>query len=133
VGHFGVENTLKAMASQGHGWRGMRQDVKKWIGECGICQKIKNQKDPHWVDALEHHLYRLKPLASLSMDTLGPLPEDEYGNSYVVVIVDNFSKFMGLYPAKSTTSQEYVKSLMQWVGVFGVPAEVRTDGGSQFS
>jgi Integrase zinc binding domain/Integrase core domain len=133
VGHFGVENTLKTMAAMGHGWRGMRKDVRNWISECAICQKIKYQRDPQWQDALEHHLHRLKPLASLSIDTLGPLPEDEHGNSYVIVIVDNFSKFIGLYPARRTTSEEFVRALLQWVGVFGIPEEIRTDGGSQFN
>jgi cleavage and polyadenylation specificity factor subunit 1 len=47
VGHFGVEHTLKAMSLEGHEWRGMRRDVKDWISECGICQKIKPQRDPH--------------------------------------------------------------------------------------
>jgi Integrase zinc binding domain len=42
VGHFGVENTLKAMAAMaamaamGHDWRGMRKDVRNWISECAI-------------------------------------------------------------------------------------------------
>ena len=36
VGHLGVERTLKAMSLGGHSWAGMRQNVKKWIGEYGI-------------------------------------------------------------------------------------------------
>jgi hypothetical protein len=117
----------------GHGWRGMRKDVTNWISECAICQKIKYQRDPKWQEDMEHHLYSSKPLDSLSIDTLGPLAEDQNGNSYVVVIVDNFSKFIGLYPAKNTTSEEFVRALLQWVGVFGIPHEIRTDGGSQFN
>ena len=41
-------------------------------------------------------------LTSLSVDTLGTLKEDENGNSFVIVIVDNFSKLIGLqvYPAR---------------------------------
>jgi len=43
----------------------------------------------------------LEPLASLSLDTVVPLPEDENEFSFIVVIVDNFSKFVGLYRARS--------------------------------
>jgi hypothetical protein len=86
-----------------------------------------------WRDEIEHHLYYLDPLASLSVDTLGPLPEDENGFSFIVVIVDNFSKFVGLYPARSTTSKDFISTFMQWVGIFGVPKEIRSDGGSQFT
>jgi hypothetical protein len=98
VGHFGVTKTLQALALSGHSWKGMSGDVQHWIRECGICQKVKYQRNPGWQDEFDHHLYSMKPLASLSVDTLGPLPEDDEGNKYIVVIVDNFSKFVGLYP-----------------------------------
>ena len=39
----------------------------------------------------------------------------------------------GLYPAKSTTSKEFMSALLQWVSIFGVPKEIRSDGGSQFT
>jgi hypothetical protein len=133
VGHLGVERTLKAMSLGGHSWAGMRQNVKKWIGECGICQKIKYQRSPDWKDRVEHHLYSLSPLTSLSVDMLGPLKVDGNGNSFIIVIVDNFSKLIGLYPAKNTTSKDYLGALLQWVSIFGVPKEIRSDGGSQFT
>jgi hypothetical protein len=69
----------------------------------------------------------------LSIDTLGPLPEDNDGFKYIVVIVDNFSKFVGLYACRNVTSEEYVKAMIQWVGIFGVPEQIRTDGGSQYT
>jgi hypothetical protein len=113
----------------------MRVDVAAWIGQCGICQKIKHRqiKNPTWQDEVDHHLYSLDPLTSLSLDTLGPLPEDELGNKYIIVIVDNFSKFVGLYPAKSTTALEAAQAFLKWIGIFGVPKEIRTDGETQFS
>ena len=112
----------------------MRNDVIKWIEECAICQKIKLRTGPMRMEEMEHHLYHLDmPLASLSVDTLGPLPEDENGFSFIVVIVDNFSKFVGLYPAWSTTSKDLIGALIQWVDIFGVPKEIRSDGGSQFT
>ena len=73
------------------------QDVKIWIG---VCLKIKYQRSPDWEDQVEHHLFSLSPLTSLSVDTLGPLKVDENGNSFIIVIVDNFSKLIVLYPAK---------------------------------
>ena len=41
VGHLSVERTLKAMSLGGHSWARMKQNVKNWIGECDMCQKIK--------------------------------------------------------------------------------------------
>jgi hypothetical protein len=64
---------------------------------------------------------------------LGPLPEDEHGNKHVILIVDDFSKFVQLYPTRSTTSEEFAMALVQWVALFGVPRQVRSDGASQFN
>jgi len=131
VGDFGIGNTLNAM-SLGKQWQGMRKDVIKWIEECAICQKIKLREGPMWRDEIEHHLYHLDPSASLSVDTLGPLPEDENRFSFIVVNVGNFRKFVRLYPA-STTSKDLICALLQWVGIFVVPKEIRSDGGLQFT
>ena len=79
VGHLGAER-LKAL-SLGGSWLGWyASDVTRMISECSICQKIKYQREPNWEDAVDHHLYSLDPLTSLSVDTLGPLKEDELGN-----------------------------------------------------
>ena len=59
------------------------------------------------------------------MDALGPLPEDENGFSFIVVIVDSFSKFVGLYPARSMTSKDFIGAPMQLVGIFVVLTLVR--------
>ena len=67
------------------------------------------------------------------MDTFGPLPEDENRFSFIVVIVNNFSESVGFYPARSTTSKDFIGSLLQWMGIFGVPKEIRSDVGSQFT
>ena len=54
-------------------------------------------------------------------------------NCIVIVIMDRFFKLIGLYPAKSTTSKEYVHALLQLVSIFGVLKEIRSDMGSQFT
>jgi hypothetical protein len=103
-------------------------DGVEWINKCGICQKIKYRRDPHWEDDT-----CTVCIKALSVDTHDPLPEDENGNKHVILIVDDFSKFVGLYPSRSTTSEEFARALLQWVAVFGVPTQIRTDGETQFN
>ena len=50
---------------------------------------------------MDHQLYSLTLLQELSIDTLGPLPEDEFAKRYIVLVVDNFSKFVGLSTRQS--------------------------------
>jgi len=78
---------------------GYAETFQNGLSECSICQKIKFQRLHEWDDEVEHHLYSLFSLASLSVDSLVSLKEDENGNSFVIVIVDNFSKLIRLYPA----------------------------------
>jgi hypothetical protein len=47
--------------------------------------------------------------------------------------MDNFSKFVALYPTRNTTAKECVQALLQWIAIFGVPNDIRTDGGTQFN
>ena len=81
----------------------MKKDLKKYISECIICQKIKWQRPSDWEDLVDHHLYSVTPLQELSIDTLGPLPEVEFVMRYIIHIVDNFST---MYPAKNTSTLE---------------------------
>ena len=126
IGHLGVDRTYKALKLRGHNWKGMREDLNTYVSECIICQKIKWQRPAE--DLVDFHLYIVSPLQELSIDTLGPLFEDEYNMRHIIHIVDNFSKFVGLYPAKNTSTLEFVKAFLSWVGIFGVPKILNSDG-----
>ena len=41
IEHLGVDRTYKALKLRCHNWKGMREDLKSYITECIICQKIK--------------------------------------------------------------------------------------------
>ena len=60
---------------------------------------------------MEHHLYSLSPLTSLSVDTLGPLKFDKNGNSFIIVIVDNFSTVETYW---TLSGQEYDLEGLSW-------------------
>ena len=111
-GRLGCDRTYKALKLSGHNWVGMKEQLTKYISECNVCQKIKWQRPANWEDLVDHHLYSVSLLSELSVDTLGPLPEDEWGMRYIILIVDNFSKFVGLYPVKSTSTLEFVKAFL---------------------
>jgi hypothetical protein len=113
-------------------WPGIKEDVTQFIKSCLICQRIKVGHNLFHGES-GHHLHGSYPMQSLSCDTVGPLPEDLFGNSYILAIVDNFSKFIHLFPIQSTESKEYVVSLVKHIGFFGVPKHLRTDGGTQFT
>jgi hypothetical protein len=133
VGHLGVERTVEMLNAMDITWANIHEDITRFVRSCGICQKIKPQRIREHDPSGEHVLHSKYPMESLSIDTVGPLPQDQMGNQFIIAIVDNFSKFIGLYPATSTSAEEYLRAIMAWIGVFGVPKKIRTDGGSQFT
>ena len=88
-------------------WVGIKYDLKKYVSECIICQKIKWQRPVDWEDLVDYDLYSVTPLQELSIDTLG-LPEDEFDMRYIIPILNNFSKFVSLSPEKTTSTLEIV-------------------------
>jgi hypothetical protein len=51
-----------------------------------VCIVFVRKKVIRVGNKIDHLFYSLKSLASLSIDTLGPLPVDDDGNQYIVVI-----------------------------------------------
>jgi hypothetical protein len=68
----------------------------------------------------------------VDIDTIGPLQKNDYGNEYVVVVVDAFSRFVKLTPVKSTSGLDAARALIEFVGAFACPHIIQSDRGTQF-
>ena len=111
-------------------WKSLRRDVKTFVRQCPCCQKMTYVKIPvqtHPFTRAEYH-----PMERVDIDTIGPLPPDEYGNSFIIVLIDAFSRFVELFSAPDTTAKAAVMALLQWCGRYGIPSEIFTDGGTQY-
>jgi hypothetical protein len=67
----------------------------------------------------------------ISLDSLGPLPTSN-GFVYILVIIDNFTRFIDLYPCVSTGAKEAASHILQHCGRFGTPLQILSDAGTQF-
>jgi Integrase core domain len=86
------------------------------------------------IHTLPYTLASYSPFDRICVDTIGPLPVDtETENEYILVIIDAFSRFVKLYPIPDTTAKSALLSLMDWVGMFGIPSEMVSDNGTQFA
>ncbi|XP_062135072.1 myosin-9-like [Drosophila sulfurigaster albostrigata] len=52
---------------------------------------------------------------------------------HIFAIVDGFTKFVWLYPTKTTSSEEVLQKLRNWSDVFGNPCRIISDRGSAFT
>ena len=67
------------------------------------------------------------------MDTKGPINRPSKQNSYIHVIVDAFSHFVGTVPVKQNNAQNAVNSLLHhWITKFLTSLYLVTDRGSEY-
>ncbi len=68
----------------------------------------------------------------IHLDHIGPLTKDAHGNEYILVIIDAFSRWVELFPTKSTTAAETASVILNHIGRFGSPEVIHTDQGPFF-
>jgi hypothetical protein len=142
VGHGGIARTCEliknvANADDSSDARDLRRllkeltnKVKHVVDSCPNCQRMSSLKP-----TIHAHLYTnatYVPMKRLSIDTLGPLKETPAGFKFLLVIIDTFSRWVELYPLKTTDAPEAALALLQHSGRFGFAQEFISDSGSQF-
>ena len=67
------------------------------------------------------------------MDYYGPLPTSTSGVKYILVVVDNFKKYVKLYTMKKATMAITLNKLKLYIQEVGKPKSILTDNGTQFT
>ena len=129
-GHFGRDKTLAALRRR-FLWRGMATDVDVYVKTCRECHLGKPQnrrpKAP-----LQNYQAGF-PGDRVHLDILGPFCESAQGNRYVLMIVDQFSRWVEMVPLRIQDAQTVARSFFEtYVVRFGVPFVVHTDQGRNF-
>ena len=107
--HVGVQRTWTALNKNYPGHRISLRMVKEYISECPVCQKSRfdmNTKLPSVVRHLKpeyHHLH-----STVGLDTLTITPVDKYGNKYLTVVVNHFTKHSFGYASAEHTAATVV-------------------------
>lgn len=131
VGHFGFEKTLQRLRSN-YWFPKMRRFTKKYVGACLECA---HHKTPSGAKEGElHPITKVQvPFHTLHADHLGPFVRSKHKNSYLLVIVDSFTKYVNLTPVRSTKTKESIKVFKNFFSYFGTPTRLVTDRGTSFT
>ena len=127
--HLGIYKTRERIR-ENFIWKSMDKEIRVRVKACPECWKAK--------PAMNKKLGFLSsdppkaPMDKIFIDYLGPLPRSKSGNSYMIVGVDAFSKFVWLSPVREATSTQAVKFLKNIFSSFGIPRNLVSDNAKQF-
>lgn len=129
--HPGIGKTLEKLKRQFF-WPKMAPDVRKFVLNCEVC---KESKPPNCVlrPQMGEQIRVERPWQRLYTDLLGPYPRSKAGNTTLLIVLDQFSKFVLLKPLRKASANEITRFLENDVfHMFGVPESIWSDNGPQF-
>lgn len=109
-------------------WHGLSKDSKLYVQNCSVCNKNKKSNIKARSSLGQYHAG--SPMQRLHMDILGPLPITKNGNKYILMLFDQFSKWLECLPLPNQNAETVAKTLVdEFISRFGCPFELHTDQG----
>ena len=130
AGHFGIEKT-KEKVKRACFWINLNKDCENYVKTCAVCNLNKKQRKNRAPMKLFH---AGAPMEKIHIDILGPLKCTTQNNKYILVMIDQFTKWIELSALSEQTSELTAKALVdQFISRFGTPHLIVSDQGSNFN
>ena len=131
-GHLGIARTYYKVFSEFY-WPGIHQDVTNYCRSCDICQRTLDKGRVTPVPLGKVPLIDV-PFHHVAMDLIGPLhPATDRGNRFILTVVDYATRYPDATPLRNIDTVTVAEALVEIYSRVGVPSEVLTDCGSQFT
>jgi transposase InsO family protein len=109
----------------------MTKDIKEFISSCGVCNRVKHKRFTPRAP--------LKPIVCsnvfemVSIDVAGPLATTKAGNRFIIIVVDNFSKYIEAIAVPDFTAETTANFIVNKVFCkYGVINSIHSDQGVNF-
>ena len=111
-------------------WQGLRRDIAEYCKTCPSCQIVKGRRGKHTHLSL---FSCTEPFQIIAIDLVGPLPITSSENSYILTIIDRFSRMCRICPIQNIKTTTVARTLLDnWLYNYGFPQHILSDRGSQF-
>lgn len=130
LSHPSIRSTKELVAMK-FMWHGLKKQVGAWAKACIACQASKVHK--HVKAPLSTFKVPERRFDHIHVDLVGPLPQSQ-GNRYIFTIIDRFTRWPEAIPLAEATTDACARALVShWITRFGVPSEISSDRGAQFT
>lgn len=130
-GHFGINKT-ETLVKQQFYFPNIRKVVENVISNCVQC--ILSSRKSGKQEGFLHPIPKGDaPLDTFHIDFLGPLTSTNKNYKHIFTVVDAFTKFIWIYPVKSTSTNDALEKLKHQQTTFGNPRRIISDKASAFT
>lgn len=131
AGHPGIVKTFKKTSAY-YFWPGMYQDIANYVRSCEVCQITKPSNEKPAGKMCIKKINRIGEI--FYADFMGPYPVSSSLNKYILVLQDEFSKYVEMVAVRTATAKTVVQHFKRLVIFrYGVPKKLITDNGSHFA
>ena len=130
AGHFSSRKTLSRIR-QNYFWKNMSQDCSLYVHSCVNCSTQKKANLTARAPLINYQAGN--PLDRVHIDILGPFPISRSGNRYVLMLIDQFTRWLEAYPLPDQTAEQVARVVVdQFIARFGSPLYIHSDQGRNF-
>lgn len=130
-GHQGVTRTFGRIREKLY-WYPMSTDIHNYVASCAVCNR--NKKPTKHARCCMTKFHAGEPMERVHLDFLGPLPTTPRVNSFILMMVDQFTKWVECIPLPSQTTEVTARTAInEFFTRFGYPLQIFTDQGTNFS
>ena len=130
--HLGIRKTTDKILSEFF-WPTVRKDVRLYCKTCDVCQKTTAKGRISKLPLRKMPLVDI-PFSRIAIYIVGPInPPTNDGNGFILTVVDYTTRYPEAKALKKIDSETVAEKLVEIYSRVGIPREVLTDQGKQFT
>ncbi|KAL2089209.1 hypothetical protein ACEWY4_016108 [Coilia grayii] len=131
AGHLGQNKSWDRVARRFY-WPNIYMHLVEFCRSCPECQLTAKGRGGLKVPLIPMPIIDV-PFSRIGMDIVGPLERSRRGNRYILVVVDYATTYPEAFPLRQVKVRQVANALLQLVTRVGIPQEVLTDQGTNFT